>query len=329
MTRFNVTETVFDGEKALILQDNDGQLEATLLPGFGSNLIDLQLKGEGVSLLYTPAGMGDLKDKPVGWGFPILMPPNRINRGRFTFNGKEYVFDINEAGIYHIHGLVHSLPWRVVATDTKTAASVTTAIRSDDHASIKRSYPHSFELRMTYSLRDNRVDFLVEAENFGDEPLPFGIGFHPYFNVPLGKTSSKAQCTVRVPARQRWELDNFIPTGRRLPVQGKFDLRQPVSLAEVMLDDIYTDLEFADGASVCEFTDKGAGISVRYGADDQFKHWVVFTGKTPDAPFVCLEPYTWVTNAPNLDLPYDETGLIVLQGGQTFTGKMWLEIIRL
>ena len=59
-----------------------------------------------------PGSLEDLKEKSVRWGFPILMPPNRIDKGKFTFNGQDYVFDINEAGIYHIHGLVHNLPWK-------------------------------------------------------------------------------------------------------------------------------------------------------------------------------------------------------------------------
>lgn len=329
MTRFLVEKGVFDGQEVLILKDTESGLQGMLLPGFGSNLIDLRYVDTDLAILRKPASMADLQTKAVGWGFPILMPPNRIENGKFIYRGREYVFEINEEGTNnHIHGLVNSAPWKVVSIDTSEAATVTTAIRSDDHPEIKKSYPHSFELRMTFSLKDNRVDFFVEAKNLGDSEMPFGIGFHPYFNVPLTDKSTKAQCTVQVPANKRWELVNCLPTGKKLDLVGNYDLRQPVSLADVMLDDVYTDLVYTDGASVCVYEDKGSGVKVLYGADDQFKHWVVFTGKTPDAPFVCLEPYTWVTNAPNLSLPYEETGLIELAGGATFSGKMWLVIER-
>lgn len=326
LPRFRVEECRFHGLEALSLKDTESGWEGTLVPEFGSNLVAWVWTRGGVSVLRTPETIDALKAKPVGWGFPVLMPPNRIDRGRFTFAGREYVFEINEAGKYHIHGLIHSLPWRVVDTTTDDSASVTTAIRSDDHPSIKRSYPHSFEVRMTFSLREARVDFTIEAENFGSDPMPFGIGFHPYFNVPLSPDSSKAQCTVKVPANKRWELDELIPTGRRLPVSGARDLRQPTALGTTMLDDVYTDVNFSQGESVAEFTDNGAGLTLRYGASEEFKHWVVWTGRTMQDPFVCLEPYTWVTNAPNLSLPPEDTGLIVLQGGQTFTGRMWLQI---
>jgi aldose 1-epimerase len=326
LSRFRIEDCGFLGLNALSLKDTESGWEGTLVPEFGSNLVGLVSNRGGFDILRTPETLDALKANPVGWGFPILMPPNRIDNGRFTFDGREYVFEINEAGKYHIHGLVHSLPWRVVDTSTSDSASVTTAIRSDDHPSIKRSYPHSFEVRMTFSLQEARVDFTIEARNFGSERMPFGIGFHPYFNVPLSPDSSKAQCTVKVPANKSWELDDLIPTGRRLPVSGNRDLRQPTALGKVMLDDVYTDLDFSQGASVAEFRDNGAGVTVRYGASDEFKHWVVWTGKTPQDPFVCLEPYTWVTNAPNLSLPQEDTGLIVLEGGETFTGRMWLEI---
>ena len=329
MPRFCVDTCKFHGLEAVRLQDNDSGWEGTIAVGWGSNLVSKGLAQQGLQILRTPGSLEDLKEKSVGWGFPILMPPNRIDKGKFTFNGRDYVFDINEAGIYHIHGLVHNLPWKVVATDTEGHASVTTAIRSDEHPSMKRSYPHSFELRMTFALKDARIDFEVEVENFGSEPMPIGIGFHPYFNVPLSSASSKAECTVKVPAAKVWELDNLIPTGRRLPVSGKQDLRQPIALGTVMLDDVYTDLELHDGASVAEYRDNGTGVGVKYGASSEFKHWVVWTGRSPEDPFVCLEPYTWVTNAPNLDLPHEETGLIVLPGGETFSGRMWVEIVEL
>lgn len=329
MTRFVVEKGVFDGQETFVLKDTVSGLQGTLLPGVGSNLIDLRYVDSDLAILYNPTSMADLEEKAVGWGFPILMPPNRIENGRFTYNGREYVFDINEAGTNnHIHGLVNSVPWKVVSIDTSEAASVTTAIRSDDHPKIKESYPHSFELRMTFSLKGDQVDFLVEAENLGETTMPFGIGFHPYFKVPLTAKSTKDQCTVQVPANKRWELIKCLPTGRKVDLEGKIDLRQPVSLADVMLDDVYTDLVYSDGASTCVYEDRGSGVKVLYGADDQFKHWVVYTGKTLDAPFVCLEPYTWVTNAPNLPLPKEETGLIDLAGGKTFSGRMWLVIER-
>ncbi|NMB46449.1 MAG: aldose 1-epimerase [Firmicutes bacterium] len=326
MSRFQVDNCKFHGLEAISLKDTKSGWEGMVVTEVGSNLISLTSPNQGLDVLRTPDHLDAFMAKATGWGFPVLMPPNRISNGRFTFDGREYVFEINEAGKNHIHGLVHSLPWRVMATNTDHSASVTTAIRSDDHPSIKRSYPHSFELRMTFSLQEARIDITVEAENFGSEAMPFGIGFHPYFNVPLSPDSSKGQCTVRIPARQMWELEECLPTGRRLPVSGKRDLSRPTTLTTIMLDDVYTDLAFTDGASIAEYKDNGAGLTVRYGATQEFKHWVVWTGKSPQDPFVCLEPYTWVTNAPNLSLPPEETGLIVLQGGETFTSRMWLEI---
>ena len=90
-----------------------------------------------------------------------------------------------------------------------------------------------------------------------------------------------------MPAAKVWELDNLVPTGRRLPVSGKQDLRQPIALGTVMLDDVYTDLELHDGASVAEYRDNGTGVGVKYGASSEFKHWVV-DGRSPEDPL-----YAW------------------------------------
>ncbi|NLK07961.1 MAG: aldose 1-epimerase [Firmicutes bacterium] len=328
MARFSVENFKFHGLEAVKLKDKQSGLNGILVVGWGSNLISLEHDETGVKILRTPNSANDLRENSVGWGFPVLMPPNRIEHGRFTFEGREYIFEINEKGINHIHGLVHNLPWRIVATDTENAAQVMTAIRSDDHPSIKHSYPHSFELRMTFSLKESRVDFRVEAENLDSTSMPFGIGFHPYFNVPLMPDSAKENCTVQVPAKQIWELADLLPTGKKLSVSKGQNLQEPVKLSGVVLDDVYTDLTLVDGKSTARLADSGAGIAIEYGAGKEFKHWVVWTGHSPEDPFVCLEPYTWVTNAPNMELPHEETGLVVISPGNSFTGNMWVEVVR-
>ena len=183
LSRFLVEDSSFHGVHALGLKDTDSGWEGTVIPEIGSNLVSLRSTREGIDVLMAPATLEEFKAKTTGWGFPVLMPPNRIAQGKFTFNGRDYVFDINERGKNHIHGIVHDLPWQVVATSTDGAASVTTAIRSDDHSKIKESYPHSFELRMTFS-SGGRMDITVRRKlRFRSNALWCGIP--SLFNVPL------------------------------------------------------------------------------------------------------------------------------------------------
>ncbi|TDL92190.1 hypothetical protein E2R55_03780 [Vibrio vulnificus] len=66
-----------------------------------------------------------------------------------------------------------------------------------------------------------------------------------------------------------------------------------------------------DGRNEAILYNESTGIEITYKADSNFKNWVVYNSNGQKG-FVCSEPYTWITDAPNLQLPHDETGLQTL-----------------
>ena len=72
--------------------------------------------------------------------------------------------------------------------------------------------------------------------------------------------------------------------------------------------------------------DRGSGMRLTIDVDETYPFWVVWTGKTADAPFICLEPYTCVTNAFNLKLSPSETGARFLERGDVFRGSIKLAV---
>ncbi|HHV62965.1 MAG TPA: aldose 1-epimerase [Firmicutes bacterium] len=330
MAGYLIREILFDSEKAYELVDDSAGLVATLIPGLGSNLISLRSTKRGIDFIRGPEIMAQLRERPVGFGFPVLMPPSRIADGSFEFMGRRYTFVKNEGGKNHIHGLVYDRPWKVTkaCADDNGGAFIQTRISSDEHPEIMRSLPHSFDLELSFRLKDGLLAIEATATNKGPDPMPFGLGFHPYFRVPLTSDSSKASCFIKLPAGKRWEMLDLLPTGRILPVEGKYDLRPGRSLENLILDDVFTDVEAGPGPRDsmvrCEYRDEKAGAGVIFEAGAEFPHWVVYTGRTPDTDFVCLEPYTWIPNAPNLNMPAELTGTRALMQGEPFKGRMIL-----
>ncbi|NPV52406.1 MAG: aldose 1-epimerase [Firmicutes bacterium] len=329
--RYLIRETFFGSEKAYELVDGAAGLEATLIPGFGSNLISLRNTRKGIDFIKGPGTMAQLRERPVGSGFPVLMPPSRIANGTFEFMGRRYTFERNEGGKNHIHGLVCNRPWRITrACAGDDGVFVQTRISSDDHPEILRSLPHSFELELSFQLKDGALTIDVAATNRGPDPMPFGLGFHPYFKVPLADDSSKASCFIKLPASKRWELVDLLPTGKILPVEGKYDLRAGRGLEGLVLDDVFTEVEAEPGPHLhgnmvkCEYRDEMAGAGIIFEAGVEFPHWVVYTGRTTDTNFICLEPYTWIPNAPNVNLPAELTGARALMPSEPFKGRMVL-----
>ncbi|MDG0810213.1 aldose 1-epimerase [Cohnella rhizosphaerae] len=137
-----------------------------------------------------------------------------------------------------------------------------------------------------------------------------GLGYHTAFNLPLGANSSSASCTFAAPVGRRWQLDaRFLPTGEMVEDARGVQLRQGMPLDGVALDDVFE--AAGEGANEAVLTDPEARIRVRYRAERAFGAWVLHNGDGRRR-FVCPEPYTCVTNAFNLALPPDATGMRVL-----------------
>jgi aldose 1-epimerase len=92
-------------------------------------------------------------------------------------------------------------------------------------------------------------------------------------------------------------------------------LNDGVDLTQYSLDDVFEGRPSADGTNDAVLTDEDAGIRVVYRCASPFRHWVLYNGSGKEG-YISPEPYTWVTNAPNLKLPADITGVRVLEPGR-------------
>jgi aldose 1-epimerase len=128
--------------------------------------------------------------------------------------------------------------------------------------------------------------------------LPWGLGTHPYFKLPLDQASRVEDCLIEVPANARWELENCLPTGRVIPVNDETDLRDGEYVTTLKLDDVYTQLESEGPQFDCMVMDERAGLQVILTCPPIFREIVAFT--PPNRAAVCLEPYTCPTDAINL-----------------------------
>jgi aldose 1-epimerase len=129
---------------------------------------------------------------------------------------------------------------------------------------------------------------------------------------------------VLVPASQLWELEEYLPTGRKLPVPEPFDLRRGPALAGLKLDHVFTGLSFSQGWCRALVTDSEAQVQLELRAGELFREMVVYT--PPARGSICLEPYTCVTDAINLQPRGVDAGLRVLEPGQSAEGTMVLEV---
>lgn len=324
-SRYSVSSIEQEDVVVYVLKDSKSKLEARIAPKLGNNCFSYtaDVAGEQINILEPPPDLATLKGRASGYGIPILFPfPNRIREGKFSFEGKDYQFDVPRPGANSIHGLVLKRPWNVEKAEAndENGALLVSSIKCADFPDAIRQYPFPFNLRVTYKLKDGVLSMITDMENLGDKNMPMGYGIHPYFSAPLSKSSSPENCQIILPARKYWELEEFLPTGRILEVSGKYDLINGVPMSGVKFDDVFTDLIMTDGVSRCIVDDKDAKMRMILESDSIYREMVVYT--PPRRGSICFEPYTCPTDAINLHQRGMDVGLIILKPGESVSATL-------
>jgi galactose mutarotase-like enzyme len=225
-----------------------------------------------------------------------------------------------------IHGLILAAKFDLVEV---TPERVKASLRGYDFGGY---WVSKIDVLVEAELSARAVDFAVRVANAGREPMPVGIGWHPYLALPSGE---RRQARLRVPGRQRVLLNNYddvFPTGKMTPVAGsKYDFRGQggTPLGDVYLDDCFADLDkTAAGHTVIEISDPAARYGVRVTAlCPQVKAIQIFA--PPEKNYVAVEPQF------NLADPYSplwppgtDTGMVMLAPGDATVWKVRLELLQ-
>ena len=295
------------------LRDQAAGTSAQIAVHLGFNLFRFTARHDGrpVEVLYSHPEFTAGSQRPSGSGIPILFPfPGRIPGTNFTWEGKPYELEPGDALGNAIHGFVLRRQWRVLDQSESGVTGQFHAWRDDP--SLQSRWPADFRLTATYRLAGNTLagEFLIE--NPGQPPLPFGFGTHPYFRVPLGGMSAD-ECLVRLPVTARWELDQMLPTGRRLELEAGERYDAGRRLGDLVLDDVFTGLVSDAGRCEASISDPaGATVRIRW-SPENFRECVVYT--PPHREAICIEPLTCAPSAVVLAARGIDAGWRVLPPG--------------
>lgn len=337
------------GAPAIVLQaeafNGPGFTSATVLPGRGMMLLQARLRlpdGREVDALFAPSaaeaarqldgGEADFAgSRAFAFGGAILAPyANRI-RGRPLEASREIETQVGGRAVrlprnwggkapgaeqYAMHGLILDAP---VPYEHRDSECITGRLRAGDFGG---RWPSQAELSFEWRLAGGSLMLAVAASNVGQEPLPMGIGWHPYFALPSG---DRRRARLRLSARRRVEVNDYdevLPTGRLLDNAGSaYDFAGPTGapLADLYLDDCFTDLVREEGEAVVEVLDPAAGVGLRVASPSpDVKAVQVYA--PPDKGYVVVEPQY------NLAEPFGavweagiDTGMVWLQPRQAST----------
>lgn len=206
--------------------------------GMQVKLLDL---GAIISEVHVPDRNGKMAD--VVLGFDSVAPylankaflgaligrfGNRIAKGQFSLDGKDYQLAINNAP-NHLHGGeqgFHQVLWQAVPFETAEAVGITFMRSSPDG---EDGYPGKLDVSVVYELNnDNALSLRYHAVT--DQATPVNLTNHSYFNL-AGQGDMLAHEIV-IHADRYTPVDaGSIPTGELADVAGTpFDLRRPTAI---------------------------------------------------------------------------------------------------
>jgi galactose mutarotase-like enzyme len=274
MTRSRLIEISDGASRALVYPEQGFQLHA-----FTAGLPD----GRRVEVIYGPAGAREPADRR--YGNPVLFPAVGLSHGTLPNSWDHDGRALQMAQ----HGWARDLYWHVDAADARSVTGLlvpTTEMRA--------AYPFDFELRVRYALEGSTLVLTASLLNKGDKSFPYALGFHPYLRAPLLDGGRRDDCVVSLPGGVRLLSDDSWRTMTRVP-----EAARTVAVSDPEMPGSIVLVE--TGARSLQVEDRRARLAARVsieGSEESYPVWVVWSA-APDAPYVCLEPWTDAPNALN------------------------------
>lgn len=240
--------------------------------------------------------------------FPLVPFSNRVGYGRFTFRGRSIELPANFPPEPHaIHGHGWSAPWEVL---DRTEDSATLEYRH--HAD---AWPFPYRVRQRFQLAPDHLAVSMEVRNEGDESMPVGFGWHPFF---VRTPETRVTATVD---RVWLAGDDALPE-RLIPVPEGWGLADGLKPDGLSLDNNFLGW---DGHARIDWPEREAGLELE--VEGPFGVLVLYTPAGED--FFCVEPASNSIDAFNLAAGgREDTGMLVLDPGRSVSGSMRLRPVQ-
>jgi aldose 1-epimerase len=220
---------------------------AILTPDREGNMADIVL-GYNDVLSYGMAG-------DPNFGAVVGRYGNRIDRGKFTLDGKTYELPVNETGNNNqLHGGKKGFGELVWDVEDVSENTIQLSLHSPDG---DMGYPGNLDITVEYELTgDNELAVTYKATT--DAPTVVNLTQHTYFNL-LGEGKGSIldhelmiKADYFIPVNQR-----LIPTGEIAPVKGTpMDFRTPTKIGTRVNED-FEQLQLGGGYDHCWVINRG------------------------------------------------------------------------
>ena len=237
----------------------------------GAQMMNLQRRGTEYLWQGDPKYWGDRA--------PILFPfIARLTNDSYKFQGKTYPMTI--------HGFANSSEFSVAE---QSRDHLVLELCSNEQTRIH--YPIDFVFRVIFRLEGDTLHTTYHVENKSDVTMPFGIGGHPGFKVPVGESESFEDYYLEFALPCQPDRVGFTPAVYLSGHDEAYPLTDGtrIDLKHDLFDEDAIILKnMAREVSLRSRTSKHS-VTVSY---PQMPYLGIWHWPKTDAPYVCIEPWS-------------------------------------
>jgi aldose 1-epimerase len=238
-----------DGQKVSLYTLTNKNGAVTTISNYGGTVTSLMMPDRNGKVADVVLGFSSLdkyvKDSPY-FGALIGRYGNRIAKGEFSLDGKNYKLATNNIG-NALHGGLKGFDkvvWEATPKVTAQGPSLKLTYTSKDG---EEGYPGTLKVTATYTLTNkNELKLVYRATT--DKDTVVNLTHHSYFNLAGQGNGTILDHVLTLKASHYTPVDKtLIPTGKVATVQGTpFDFRKPTSIG-ARIDEKDEQLKFAGG----------------------------------------------------------------------------------
>ena len=292
------------GSEAMLVL-NARRLRLTLNPSIGGSISALEwVAGDSARPILRKCNIGDGSVLDAA-SFPLVPFVNRIRDGGFSFRGREIRLAPNMPGDPSpLHGQGWLNPWAVERASDREASL------SFRHPA--GEWPWDYEAHQHFTLDDRGLSVSLNCRNTGSEPMPCGLGQHPYFHCGPGTR-------IDTDVTHVWTIDEHVLPVEKVPATGRFDLNDRLACGQDL------DYGFGGWGGSATMTDPDWPYAVRLSSLDA-RFFQLYSPKV--GGIFVAEPVSHANaalNAPEAEWP--ELGMRVLEPDEEMRLDMRLEVM--
>jgi aldose 1-epimerase len=240
-------QSTIDGKQTNLYVLKNGNMQVAIT-NYGARIVGILVPDKTGKVTDVCVGYDALRPYTEGgdtyFGAIVGRYGNRIAKGKFKLNGKEYTLATNN-GANHLHGGNKGFS-RVVwdAQQQNDSTLVLNYVSKDG----EEGYPGNLTVKVTYTALNNdqiKIDYKATT----DKPTVLNLTNHTYFNLNGEGSGTVNDHSFMINASKYTPVDStLIPIGKLEPVKGTpFDFTTPKSLSATVDDSSNQQIKFGHG----------------------------------------------------------------------------------